>query len=110
MELDSLVRFAGVVNKNGELISGGQKDNVENLLLPEEVKMSIHYALQRRDSYTNLEYKIGDEKSSVTEYEKVTLISIPINHNDLFLSSIEPDSDHYKIINHVCSFLKSLSD
>ena len=37
--------------------------------------------------YTNLAYKIGHERSSITEYEKVTLISIPINSQELFLTS-----------------------
>ena len=48
----------------------------------------MHY--KKRDLYTNLAYKIGTEKSSITEYEKVTMISIPINSNELFLISTEP--------------------
>jgi len=60
--------------------------------------MSIHYALQKRDLYTNLEYKLGKEQSSITEYAIVTMISIPINSNDLFLISTEPRADYLKII------------
>ena len=106
-DLDSQVRFAGVANSKGELVSGGLKDNVEPMLVDDEMKMSIHYALQKRDLYTNLAYRIGFERSSITEYDKVTMISIPINSSDLFLISTEPRADYLKIIDFVRSSLNS---
>ena len=105
LDLDSHVRFAGVANNKGELVAGGQKDDVEKLLVGDEVKMSIHYALQKRELYTNLAYKIGDETSSITEYEKVTMITIPISSSELFLVSTEPRADYLKIIDTVRSEL-----
>ncbi|WP_428326671.1 DUF6659 family protein [Nitrosopumilus sp.] len=105
LDLDPQVRFAGVANNKGELAAGGQKDDVEKLLVGDEVKMSIHYALQKRDLYTNLAYKIGNETSSITEYEKVTMITIPINSSELFLISTEPRADYLKIIDTVRSEL-----
>jgi hypothetical protein len=107
LDLDPKVRFAGVANSKGEMIAGGQKKDVEKILDGENVKMSIHYALQKRDLYTNLAYKIGAEKSSITEYEKVTMISIPINSSDLFMISTEPRADYLKIIDFVHSSLNS---
>jgi len=98
LDLDSQVRFAGVANSKGEMIAGGHKD---------EANMSIHYALQKRDLYTNLAYKIGFEKSSITEYELVTMISIPINSNEIFLISTEPRTDYLKIINFIHAALKN---
>ena len=86
LDSDSQVRFAGVVNSKGVIVAGGQKENIERLLSDDDVKMSIHYALQKRDLYTNLAYRIGYERSSITEYEKVTMMSIPINSNELFLT------------------------
>ncbi len=105
LDLGSQVRFAGVANNKGELVAGGQKEDVEKLLAGDEVKMSIHYALQKRDLYTNLAYKIGNETSSITEYEKVTMITIPINSSELFLISTEPRADYLKIIDTVRSEL-----
>jgi len=109
LSLDPQVRFAGVANNKGELVAGGQKDDVETLLAEDDVKMSIHYALQKRDLYTNLAYRIGNEISSITEYEKVTMITIPISSSELFLASIEPRADYLKIIDAVRSEL-GLSD
>ncbi len=107
LDLDSQVRFAGVVNNKGVIVTGGQKENIELLLSDDDVKMSIHYAIQKREFYTNLAYKIGHETSSITEYEKVTMISIPINSNELFLVSTEPRADYLKIIDHVRSVIES---
>jgi len=105
-----MIRFAGVANSKGELVSGGAKDNIDHILSTDEMKMSIHYALQKRDLYTNLAYRIGHERSAVTEYDKVSLISIPINSNDLFMISTEPRADYLKIIDYVHSALESQKD
>ena len=110
IDLDPQVRFAGVANNKGVIIAGGQKDNVEQLLSEDDVKMSIHYALQKRELFTNLAYKIGNETSSITEYSVVTMISIPINSQELFLISTEPRADYLKIIDYVHSALDSQKD
>ena len=110
IQLDPMIRFAGIANSKGELVSGGQKDDIDQILSTDEMKMSIHYALQKRDLYTNLAYRIGHERSAITEYDKVSLISIPINSNDLFMISTEPRADYLKIIDYVHSTLESLKD
>ena len=107
LEITSQVRFAGVVNSKSEIVAGGHKENVEQILVNDEVGMSIHYALQKRDLYTNLAYKLGHEKSSITEYEKVTLISIPLTSQDLCLISTEPRANYMKIIDSVLSIMDS---
>lgn len=109
-ELEPQIRFAAIVNSKGELIAGGQKNSVEKILADDEINMSIHYALQKRDLYTNLAYKIGRERYSITEYEKVTMISIPINSQELFLISTEPRVDYFTIIDHAHSILDSKKD
>jgi len=105
--LDPQVRFAGVVNNKGVLVAEEINENFEQLLDDDQIKMSIHYALQKRDLYSPLAYKIGNERSSITEYEKVTMISIPINSSELFLISTEPRADYLKIIDHIHSVFDS---
>jgi len=107
MDSEPQIRFAAIANSKGELIAGGQKNSVEKILANDEINMSIHYALQKRDLYTNLAYKIGRERYSITEYEKVTMISIPINSQELFLISTEPKADYFTIIDNVYSILDS---
>ncbi len=107
LDLDPQVRFVGVANNKGELVTEVQKDNVEPLLKEEQVKMSVHYALQKKRLYTILAYKIGHEKFSITEFGRVTMISIPTNFDELFLISTEPRTDYFKIIDFVCNALDS---
>ena len=106
-DLEPQIRFAAIVNSKGELIAGGQKNSVEKILDNDEINMSIHYALQKRDLYTNLAYKIGRERYSITEYEKVTMISIPINSQELLLISTEPRVNYFTIIDNAHAILDS---
>jgi len=110
LSLDPKIRFAGITNSKGELVTGDHKENIEKLLVGDEVKMSIHYALQKRDLYANLAYKLGHERSSITEYDKVSMISVPLNSNELFIISTEPRADYLKIIDYVHSALDSQKD
>jgi len=110
IQLDPMIRFVGVANSKGELVAGGPKDDIDHILTADEMKMSIHYALQKRDLYTNLVYRLGHERSAITEYDKVSLISIPVNSNELFMISTEPRADYLKIIDYVHSALETQKD
>jgi hypothetical protein len=46
----------------------------------------------------NLSHELGFERSSVLEYDKVTLISVPIDNSNLLVASIEPNEDFFKTI------------
>ena len=105
LNLQPQVKFAGIINVKGEIVAGGHKENVEQLLVDDEVKMSIHYSIQKRDAYTNLAYKIGKERSAITEFEKAIIISIPINSNELFLIRTDKGIDYLKIVDFVYSKL-----
>ncbi len=104
--LDPQIRFTGVLNADGELLHATYKESVEKLLTTEEIKMSFHYTLQRRENVSNLSHKIGNEHSSITKYDKVTLISIPLNEKELFLLSTEPNADYFEIIAKTRSLTK----
>ena len=105
LSLQPEVKFAAVVNVKGEIVYGGHKENVEQLLTGDNSKMSIHYAIQKRDVYTNLAYKIGKEKSAITEFEKAIIISVPISSNELFLVRTDKGVDYLKIVDFVYSKL-----
>ena len=107
LDLDPQIRFTGVLKNNGKLLCDRYKENIDRLLTPEEKAMSFHYTIQRRENVSNLAYKIGKEKSSITEYEKITLISIPLNEKELFLLSIVPNADYFEIISKTSYLIKN---
>ena len=99
LNMDSQIRFVGILNSRGDLpIQKNRNDST--LLSDDEVKMSIHYTFERWTRVQNLEHRLGKEKSTITEYENVTLISLLIEKN-LLLISTEPNADYQKIISKV---------
>jgi len=98
IELDSKIRFVGVVNTQGVLINNMCQEGVEQYLSDDELCMSIHYSKLAWEKSKNLSHKIGNETASVVEYDMVTSISIPLNNNNLFVASIEPNEDYFKMI------------
>lgn len=105
LETDKVVRFAGIYGKNGELLASGMRENTEVLLTPDEVKMSLYHAKLRWDTRKALSHRLGREKYSMTEYEKIKRVSIPVDENQLLLVSMETVADHVKIINMILNLI-----
>lgn len=103
LKLDPQIRFTGILNSRGDLVTHKNRDD-STLLAEDEVKMAVHYTFERWNRIQNLEHKLGKEKSSITEYENVTMISLLVEGN-LFLLSTEPDSDYSTIISKVNSVI-----
>jgi len=101
LELVPQVRFSGILNSRGDLAVASNRDDSGKLLSEEEVKMSVHYTFQRWTSIQNLAHKIGKEKTNITEFEKVTLISLLLNDGNLLLLSSEPGANYMEIISKV---------
>jgi hypothetical protein len=101
IEVVPQVRFSGVLNTRGDLAVESNRKDSGKLLSADEVKMSVHYTFQRWTSIQNLAHKIGKEKTNITEFEKVTLISILLNDGNLLLLSSEPGANYMEIISKV---------
>ena len=98
LKIDPKVRFAGVCDESGEIRYGGQRPGVKNLLTPEESKKSMLQAMARWGFRDSLSPKIGKGKYSMTEYEKIKRITIPLDDTHLLLVTTEVNADHAKII------------
>ena len=97
LAIDPNVRFA-VAFREGERLGGGYRDNVSSLLSPEEVNTSLSYACQRWETRKNLAHRIGKAKISITEYEKVRQITLPVDEKTLLLVSLETNVDHFRVV------------
>ena len=107
--MDSTVRFACVYNKNGDVVGGGMRKDKESLLIPEEATMSLYYSKLTYETRKNLSHIIGKEKYSITEYETVKMINIPLKDDNLLLISTEPNDDRLKIIDYILKMVESHS-
>jgi hypothetical protein len=106
IKLDRNIRFAGIVNLRGEVIEGGFKHGVEPLLNEkDEQQMYIHSLsnLTTLQSYTD---RLGGVGYSLTEYEKVILLTFPLDNGILCLSTT-PRANTTRIRDKVMKALKS---
>ena len=88
IKLDRAIRFVGIVNNRGEVIEGGFKQGVEPLLNgTDEQQMYIHSLsnLTMLQSYSD---RLGMVRYSLTEHEKVTLMTFPHGDGVLCISAM----------------------
>ena len=98
------VRFAGFVNDKSKILYSAQKDNLDSLLQDHEIGMSIHYTLERWRKAQNFTFRLGKERLTFTEYDHVTLVTIPFK-GKLLLVSTEPRIHYDPIIEKINSIL-----
>jgi hypothetical protein len=108
IKLDRNIRFVGIVNNRGEVIEGGFQQGVEPLLdETEEQQMYIQslWNLTTLESYSD---RLGRVRYSITEHEKVTLMTFPLGDGILCLSTT-PKANMNKIREKVAKAIKSKS-
>ncbi|PWU79902.1 MAG: hypothetical protein DLM72_14975 [Candidatus Nitrosopolaris wilkensis] len=106
MALDPKVRFAGVCDDTGEILYGGQREGVKDLLSREETRRSNLQALARWGLRYTLASKIGRGQYAMAEYENIKRITVPLDNDHLLLVTTEVDVDHGKIINAILKLVQ----
>ncbi len=107
LNLDPRVRFAGVCDDTGEIKYGGQREGVKNLLMPEETKKSNIQAIAMWGLRKSLASRVGKGLYAMAEYEKIKLITFPLENDHFLPVTTEVESDHNNIISNVLKLLKS---
>ena len=101
---DEHIRFAGFVNDKSKILYSAQRENIDSLLSDHEIGMSIHYTLERWRKAQNFTFRLGQERLTFTEYDNVTLVTIPFK-GKLLLVSTEPRINYDSIIEKTNSIL-----
>src|SRR3712207_7787897 len=87
LDLDPLIRFAGVMEKSGHLYAGSQREGMEEHLKGRNSEISYAqsaYIVDLRKMFTS---ELGKLKTVVYIYDKVTLINFPLKDHLLVVSS-----------------------
>jgi len=108
IKLDRSIRFVGILNNRREVIEGGFNQGIEPLLDgTDEQKMYIHSLtnLTMMQSYSD---RLGMVRYTLTEHEKVTLMTFPLR-DGIFCLSAMPKAYMNKIGDKVMKVLKSKS-
>jgi len=98
--LDKSIRFAGVIDRMGNLVAGGMRKGIRPLEPREERrKLYLEYAL-RNAMRQDFDPKFGRVIYTLSEREKVKLASFPVGES-LVLVSIDKKAEHNKIIGRI---------
>ena len=89
---------------NHKFYSVSQRKDLDSLLTENEIGMSIHYTLERWRKAQNFTFRLGKERLTLTEYDNVTLFTIPFK-GKLLLVSTEPRIHYDPVIEKVNSIL-----
>ena len=103
LELDKSIRFAGMANNMGKLISAKFRHGLQPLLTEQELGGSIIKAVLRMKTREDYESKLGNTIYTFTLYEKVKRASIPLVNSDkefysLLMVSFDIMANHESLI------------
>ena len=103
--LDRNSRFVGVVNSRGEVIEGGFQHGVQPLLEGTDEQQMYIQSLSNMTMFQNYSDRLGKVRYSITEHEKVTLMTFPLDDGILCVSA-SPKANINKIRNKVSKVIK----
>ena len=100
------IRFAGVIDKMGNLVAGGMKKGIQPLEPREERrKLYLEYAL-RNAMRQDFDSEYGKVIYTLSEREKIKIASFPMEES-LILVSIDKKAPHVKIIERILKLVES---
>jgi len=101
---DKAVRFAGAIDKMGNLVAGGMRKGIDPLEPKEDRrKLYLEFAL-RTAMRQDFDPEFGKVIYTLSEREKLKIASFPIEDH-LILVSIEKGAQHDKIISKILKLL-----
>jgi hypothetical protein len=105
LNADKAVRFAGVINSEGKLLIGTYRSDIPSPLIKANSEgdtraTSFYSAYQALSINKKFESDLGQIRFQMTEFDKVTLVSVPLTAtNDRFLCiSLDAPTYHERVI------------
>ncbi|MGH9998705.1 MAG: DUF6659 family protein [Nitrosopumilaceae archaeon] len=96
MDLDSKIRFAGMVNNQGRLVAGGMKEDKKPLEDTKDDEMLFMELVLRTKMRKEFDKQLGAVKFAMSYREKAVVMSFPVNEH-VMLVSAEKEIDFAKI-------------
>jgi len=107
-EINEKIRFVGIIDQMGKLITGNMKEGLRSLERDDgSIRLYIGYAINnvlRRD-FDNV---FGRVLYTFSERERIKLLTIPIDDN-LLLVSMDRSTDHVELINKIIAVANKLT-
>ena len=107
IKLDRNIRFVGIVNDKGEVIEGGFQDGVEPLLEGSDEQEMYTNSLSNMALLKNYSDRLGKVKYSLTEHQKISMMTFPLDNDILCLSVYSKNTNVDKLKNTVLEIISS---
>jgi hypothetical protein len=107
IKLDRNIRFVGIVNDKGEVIEGGFQDGVEPLLEGSDEQEMYTNSLSNMALLKNYSDRLGKVKYSLTEHQKIAMMTFPLDNDILCLSVYSKDTNVDKLKNTILEIISS---
>jgi hypothetical protein len=107
-EINEKIRFVGIIDQMGKLITGNMKEGLRSLDRDDgSIRLYLGYAINnvlRRD-FDNV---FGRVLYTFSERERIKLLTTPIDDN-LLLVSMDKSTDHVELINKIIAVANKLT-
>ena len=107
IKLDRNIRFVGIVNDKGEVIEGGFQDGVEPLLEGSDEQEMYTNSLTNIALLKNYSDRLGKVKYTLTEHQKIAMMTFPLDNGILCLSVYSKDTDVDKLKNTILDIIST---
>lgn len=108
LKLDTNIRFIGLLEKSGQLYSGGPVEGIVHLLTGKNSEVSLSQTAHVVQLRKNFSRDLGELKYMVYAHDKVLLFSMPILGDLILVFSTEKDVIVNSIVNTVTDYVKSV--
>jgi hypothetical protein len=92
---DKSIRWAGMVNKNGVILTQKAREGVKLLLTEEENEQYAASAIARQKTRGRFESKIGKMVYAFGRYDRLLRATIPINENYYLLITFDIEEKNF---------------
>ncbi len=104
--LDSKIRFAGVINEKGRLTAVGMKESIESLESKKHDEMFFMELALRVRMRREFDSQLGNVKFSMFQTDRALAMSFPIGEDTLCVYA-EPDADYKELPTKIIEIIKA---
>jgi hypothetical protein len=109
LDLDSKIRFAGVMDKSGHLHTGRMKEGFEEYLKAKSQELSFSQTAHIVDMRKKFSHELGELNYIVYAYDKVKIYSVPVKEHIIVLSA-ENSANIETLVEKISEYVDSIGE
>lgn len=106
LNIDKKIRFATIIDMNGNVSESGHHQSVRNILDFNESHNLLQLAVKSWNARNVYQQKIGIGEYAIAVYEKLKRITMRLDDHHLVYLTTERNADHDKIIIEIKKMMK----